>query len=334
MANLQTTYLGMPIKNPLVAGASPLSQQLDLAKQLEDSGVGALVMYSLFEEEITHDSLELDYFLNRGTETQPEAQTYLVEPSKIVTSGDRYLEQLRRLKDALEIPVIASLNGSTRGGWISLAREIEAAGADALELNIYSVRADPSLTSDLIEKTYTTLVHEVSSSIHIPVAIKLSPFFTTLPQLFSRFEKAGAAGLVLFNRFMQPDIDIETLEVNTRARLSSPSDLTLPVRWIALESPRVNVDFALSGGVHSATEMIKGIMAGAKVTQVVSKFLKNGVQSAMGMLRELNGWMDAHDYSSIDMLHGVMAEDRVGEATAYERANYLKALRSYQEKFV
>jgi dihydroorotate dehydrogenase (fumarate) len=332
MADLRTNYLGLHLKNPLLAGASPISREVTLAKRLEDAGVGALVMYSLFEEEITHETLRLNYFLERGTESQPEAQTYLPEPQQILTSADHYLENLRQLKEALEIPVIASLNGSTQGGWISLAQNLQAAGADALELNIYALPTDSALSSEQIEKNYVALIHDVCSSVHIPVAVKLSPYFTALPHFLERVKKAGASGLVLFNRFMQPDIDIQTLEVNTRARLSTTADLFQPLRWIALSSPHIKMDYALSGGVHSGQEMVKGIMVGSTVVQMVSKLLKNGLASASLVLQEFENWMDQNGYASVDQLRGVMAENRVEDSAAFERANYIKALRGYEEK--
>lgn len=331
MANLQTHYLGMTLKNPLIAGASPFSTVIKLAKQLEEEGVAALVMNSLFEEEVIHESLELDYYLNRGTESQPEAQTYLPEPIVIKSAADRYLERLRKLKAALQIPVLASLNGTTNGGWIDLAKEMEAAGADALELNMYSVVANSAVTPEQVESEKVQLVHDVSKSINIPVAVKLSPFFTALPNLMRRMEDAGARGFILFNRFMQPDIDIERLTVESKARLSTSADIALPARWIALLSSITKSDLALSSGIHSSTEMVKGIMSGAMVTQCVSEFLLHGVQAAHKMLADLDSWMDAHGYESVEEMRGTMAVERVDNPIAFERANYIAALRSYNE---
>ncbi|MFZ3069713.1 MAG: dihydroorotate dehydrogenase-like protein, partial [Anaerolineaceae bacterium] len=228
MPDLKTNYLGLALKNPLVAGASPFSREVELVKQLEDGGVSAIVMHSLFEEEVTHESLELDYYLNKGTESQPEAQTYLVEPPEIKSIADRYLEQLRKIKAAVDIPVIASLNGTTPGGWINLAKDIQSAGADALELNTYSVVTDPNVTSEQVEKNRLALIQEVSKSVNIPVTVKLSPYLTTLPHFLVRAYKAGAEGFVLFNRFLQPQFDIESLDVERKVRLSTSADLALP----------------------------------------------------------------------------------------------------------
>lgn len=247
MTDLRTNYLGLSLKNPLVVGASPLTRKLPVVKQLEDEGVSALVMYSLFEEEITHESLELDYFLNKGTETQPEAQTYLVEPDTIEGAAERYLEQLRKIKEAVDIPVIASLNGTTAGGWVKLAMELESAGADALELNIYTLVTDQKLPPDQVEKNYLNLIRDVRKTINIPITVKLSPYFTNLPNFMERAYKAGAEGFVLFNRFLQPDFDIESLDVDRKVRFSTSADLAMPARWIAIMSSQIKADLALSG---------------------------------------------------------------------------------------
>jgi len=332
MADLKTTYLGLSLKNPLVVGASPFSHHLDLVKQLEDNGVSALVMYSLFEEEINHESLALDYFLNKGTESQPEAQTYLVEPAEIHSVADRYLAQLQRIKETVEIPVIASLNGTTTGGWVKLAEQIQAAGADALELNIYSLVTDPQLTSEQIEKGYLNLIQEVCKHVSIPVTVKLSPYLTSLPHFLARAYKMGADGFVLFNRFMQPDFDIESLDIVRKAPLSTSADLSLPARWIAIASAQLSADFALSGGLHSAQDMVKAIMAGAKVTYVVSEFLQHGIGTAADLLMGLNHWMDKNDYPSVEQMRGTLRYDKIADPTAYERANYMSSLKSFDEK--
>ncbi|MBP7032340.1 MAG: dihydroorotate dehydrogenase-like protein [Anaerolineaceae bacterium] len=332
MAELKTSYLGLPLKNPLIAGASPFSVQLDVVRQLEDSGVSALVMHSLFEEEITHESLELDYFLNKGTESQPEAQTYLPEPRNIETVADKYIAQLQKIKASVEIPVIASLNGTTPGGWVRLAKDLQAAGADALELNIYTLITDPALASDQVEKNYLSLIQEVCKHVSIPVAVKLSPFLTTLPRFLARAYKAGAEGFVLFNRFMQPIFDIESLEVERKARLSTSADLALPARWIAIASSQLKADFALSGGVHSPEDMVKAIMAGAKVSYVVSALLANGPKYAARLLNGLAAWMDKNGYESVEKMRGALRLDKIDNPAAYERANYLRTLKSFDER--
>lgn len=334
MAELKTSYLGLPLKNPLVAGASPFTLQLDVVKQLEDSGVSALVMHSLFEEEVTHESLELDYFLNKGTESQPEAQTYLVEPRRIESIADRYIAQLQKIKESVEIPVIASLNGVTPGGWVRLAKDLQAAGADALELNIYTLVTDPGLNSDQVEKNYISLIQEVCKQVNIPVAVKLSPFLTTLPHFLARAYKAGAEGFVLFNRYMQPNFDIESLEVERKARLSTNADLALPARWIAIASSQLKADFALSGGVHSPEDMVKAIMAGAKVAYVVSALLANGVKHAARLLSGLSVWMDRNGYESVEKMLGTLRLDKIENPEAYERANYLRTLKSFDERVI
>lgn len=334
MAELKTSYLGLTLKNPLVAGASPLSLQLDVVKQLEDSGAAAIVMYSLFEEEVTHESLELDYFLNKGTESQPEAQTYLPEPRNIESIADKYIAHLQKIKQSVEIPVIASLNGVTPGGWVRLSKDLQAAGADALELNIYTLVTDPALTSDQVEKNYISLIQEVCKHVSIPVTVKLSPFLTTLPHFLARAYKAGAEGFVLFNRYMQPTFDIESLEVDRKARLSTNADLALPARWIAIASSQLQTDFALSGGVHSPEDMVKAIMAGAKVTYVVSALLANGVKYAAGLLNGLNAWMNKNGYESIEKMLGTLRLDKIENPAAYERANYLRTLKSFDERLL
>ncbi|MEL7645773.1 MAG: dihydroorotate dehydrogenase-like protein [Anaerolineaceae bacterium] len=331
MAELKTSYLGLALKNPLVVGASPFSLQLGVVKQLEDSGAAALVMHSLFEEEVTHESLELDYFLNKGTESQPEAQTYLVEPRNIESIADKYIAQLQKIKQSVEIPVIASLNGVTPGGWVRLAKDLQAAGADALELNIYTLVTDPALTSDQIEKSYINLIQEVCQQVSIPVTVKLSPYLTSLPHFLARAYKAGAEGFVLFNRFMQPSFDIESLEVERKARLSTNADLAQPTRWIAIASSQLDADFALSGGVHSPEDMVKAIMAGAKVTYVVSALLANGVKYAASLLNGLNSWMDRNGYGSVEIMRGTLRLDKAENPAAYERANYLRTLKSFNE---
>lgn len=331
MTDLRTNYLGLSLKNPLVVGASPLTRKLPVVKQLEDEGVSALVMYSLFEEEITHESLELDYFLNKGTETQPEAQTYLVEPHTIEGTAERYLEQLRKIKEAVDIPVIASLNGTTAGGWLKLAMDLESAGADALELNIYTLVTDRKLPPEQVEKNYLNLIRDVRKTINIPITVKLSPYFTNLPNFMEKASKAGAEGFVLFNRFLQPDFDIESLDVDRKVRFSTSADLAMPARWIAIMSSQTQADLALSGGVHTAPDMVKGIMAGAKVILVVSEFLQNGIQSAGKLLLDLQAWMNQNGYDSVEKMRGTLSLEKVENSAAYERANYVSALHFYND---
>jgi dihydroorotate dehydrogenase (fumarate) len=326
MPDLTTTYLGLNLKNPLVASASPLSKQLDRVRQLEDAGAAALVMYSLFEEQITHESYELDHYLNRGTHSYAESLSYFPDLEQYNVGPEKYLEHVYKVKQAVDIPIIGSLNGISSGGWIQYAHKIEQAGADALELNIYYLPTDPELSSAELEDTYMSLVRDVRATINIPIAVKLSPFFTAIPAMARRFVEAGANGLVLFNRFYQPDFDLETLEVVPHLALSTSQDLHLPLRWIALLYGRINADFALSSGVHTATDVLKAMMAGARVAMTTSALLKAGIGRLTEILGELEDWMVEHEYISISQMQGSMSQRAVSEPAAFERANYMKAL--------
>ncbi|HLI89409.1 MAG TPA: dihydroorotate dehydrogenase-like protein [Ktedonobacteraceae bacterium] len=326
MIDLTTTYLGLPLKNPLVASASPLSKKVSMARWLEDVGAAAIVMYSLFEEQITHESHELDHYLEYGTHSYAEALSYFPDLDHYNVGPESYLEHLRRMKEAVDIPVIGSLNGISPGGWVQYARFIEEAGADALELNIYFLPTDPDLTSAELENAYVELVREVRASIKIPIAVKLSPFFTSLPNMAKRFIEAGANGLVLFNRFYQPDFDLEELSVVPNLGLSTSHDLRLPLRWIAILYGRLQVDFALTSGVHTAQDVLKAIMAGARVAMTTSALLRNGPEHLSHILSNLEEWMILHEYASIREMQGSMSQQAVADPAAFERANYLKAL--------
>ena len=329
MPDLKTTYLGLSLKNPLVASASPMSKKLDLVKRLEESGASAIVMYSLFEEQITHESNELDHYLNRGTETYAEALSYFPELDEYNLEPDTYLEHVHRVKKAVSVPVIGSLNGVSPGGWVEYAKGIEEAGADALELNIYYLPTDIDLSSAEVEDVYVSLVKEVRLQVKIPIAVKLSPFFTALPYMSRRFVDAGANGLVLFNRFYQPDIDLENLEVVPNLQLSSSQELRLPLRWIAIMYDRIKTDFALTSGVHSAADVLKSMMVGAKVAMMTSTLLANGTGRLAEILKDLEAWMEEFEYESIEQMQGSMSQKAVAEPAAFERANYLRALNSY-----
>ena len=330
MTDLTTTYLGLPLKNPLVASASPLSEKAETAKKLEEAGVSAIVMYSLFEEQIIHESLELDHFLTHGTDTYAEATSYLPDTGKYTLSPDAYVANVKALKSAISIPVIGSLNGVSTGGWIKYAKRIEDAGADALELNLYFLPVEPNLTSVEIEENYLTLVGDIRKSIKIPIAVKLSPFFTALPNTAKRMVDAGADGLVLFNRFYQPDYDLDELVVVPNLVLSNSHELRLPLRWIAMLYGRVQADFALTSGVHTAEDVLKAMMAGAKVAMTASSLLKNGIGHASKILSDLEGWMVEHEYESITQMQGSMSQKAVAEPAAFERANYMKVLDSFR----
>jgi dihydroorotate dehydrogenase (fumarate) len=332
MIDLTTTYLGMQLKNPLVASASPLSKKVDLVRRLEDAGAAAVVMYSLFEEQITHESHELDHFLSRGTHTYAEALNYFPDLEHYNLEPDIYVEHLHRCKQAVDIPIIGSLNGISPGGWIEYARKIEQAGADALELNIYYLPTDRFISSGELEENYIALVQGVREQVHIPIAIKLSPFFTSLPYIARRFVEAGADGLVLFNRFYQPDFDLETLEVVPSLTLSESHELRLPLRWIAILYGRVAADLALTSGVHSARDVLKAMMAGANVAMMTSNLLANGIGQLTDILFDLRAWMEEYAYESIQQMQGSMSQRAVSEPAAFERANYMRALQSFDNR--
>ena len=331
MIDLSTTYLGLKLKNPLVASASPLSKNVEKVKRLEEAGIAAVVMYSLFEEQIIHESLELDHNLARGTETFAEALTYLPDAGTYSLLPDRYVANVEKLKKSVSIPVIGSLNGVSKGGWTRYARLIQDAGADALELNLYFIPTNPVVPAQTIEDAQVELVADIKSSIKIPLAVKLSPFYTSLPHFMKRLAKAGVDGLVLFNRFYQPDFDIEELNISHTLDLSSSTELRLPLRWIALQHGQVDVDFALTSGVHSATDVLKAMMAGAKVSMMASELLHNGVDSVSNILAELQTWMEKHEYTSIKQMQGSMSQKSVAEPAAFERANYMKVLSSFTD---
>ncbi len=334
MVDLTTTYLGLKLKNPLVASPSPLSEKVENVKRMQEAGIAAVVMYSLFEEQIIHESLELDHFLNRGTDTYPEALTYFPDLGKYSLAPQKYLEALQKTRLSVNIPVIGSLNGVSSGGWIEYARKIQDAGADALELNTYYLSNDIKITCAELEDNYLKLVSDVRASIDIPLAVKLAPFFTALPNFASRLVDAGANGLVLFNRFYQPDLDLENLEVVPNLVLSNSDELRLPLRWIAILYGKVKTDFALTSGVHTPEDAIKAIMAGANVAMTTSALLKRGVNAIPYILTGMEAWMVAHEYESVRQMCGSMSQGAVAEPAAFERANYMKVLSSFDVNFV
>jgi dihydroorotate dehydrogenase (fumarate) len=329
MVDLTTNYLGLPLKNSLVASSSPLSHKVSSVQELEDAGIAAVVMYSLFEEQIIRESLKLHEDLTRGINQFAEAITYIPEIGSYSIGPDTYVEHLKKIKQATKIPIIGSLNGVSTGGWIEYAKKIEQAGADALELNLYYLATDPDLTSAELEDTYYTLVRDVCEQVQIPVAVKLSPFYTSLPNFARHLVEAGADGLVLFNRFYQPDFDLEELEVVPNLVLSNSNELRLPLRWIAILYGRIQADFALTSGIHTATDMLKAVMAGASATMVASELLQNGINRVPAMLTDLQAWMVEHEYESINQMKGSMSQQAVAEPAAFERANYMKVLSSY-----
>ncbi|OGO42065.1 MAG: dihydroorotate dehydrogenase [Chloroflexi bacterium RBG_16_57_9] len=334
MPDLTTTYMGLQLKNPLVASSSPLSKKVDLVRRLEDAGVAAVVMYSLFEEQIIHESRELDHYLSRGTETYSESLSYFPDLDYYNLAPDVYVKHVSRVKEAVGIPVIGSLNGVSTGGWVKYAQEIEQAGADALELNIYYLPTDPNLSSAELEDVYIDLVKHVRAKVKIPLAIKLSPFFTSIPFMARRFVEAGANGLVLFNRFYQPDFDLEELEIVPNLGLSTSRELRLPLRWIAILYGQIDTDFALTTGVHTAEDVLKAMMAGANVAMSTSALISKGTSRATQILVDLRQWMEEHEYESITQMKGSMSQRAVAEPAAFERANYMKVLNSFDNRLL
>ncbi len=328
--DLRTTYLGLELKNPLVASASPLSRTLDNMKRLEDSGVGAIVMYSLFEEQIAHEAEELDHYLQYGTESFAEALSYFPESSDYNLGPESYVELLAKAKKALSVPVIGSLNGVSVGGWVRYAKELQQAGADAIELNVYYIPTDPQLTSADVEARYLEVLHAVKNAVTLPVAVKLSPYFSSMANMANRLVAAGADGLVLFNRFYQPDINLNELDITPEVNLSDSADLRLPMRWIAILYGRLKASLAATTGIHTAEDVLKVMMAGADVAMMCSALLKHGPDHLRQVLTGLREWMMEHEYVSIQQMKGSMSQKSVADPSAFERANYMKALNRYQ----
>jgi dihydroorotate dehydrogenase (fumarate) len=328
--DLSTTYMGMKLKHPIVPSASPLSKSLDLIRVLEDSGAPAIVMYSLFEEQIATESQMLDHYLTYGTESYSEALSYFPQMESYNVGPQEYLDLIRDAKAAVDIPIIGSLNGVSSGGWIEYARYIEDAGADGLELNVYYIPTDPFMDSVEVEQMYLDVVNDVKRSVTIPVAVKLSPYFTSFANMAMRFKQAGADALVMFNRFYQPDIDLNSLDVVPNLVLSSSHEMRLPMRWVAVLYGRVPVDMAITSGVHTYHDVLKGMMAGANVAMVASELLANGPQRIDEIVDGLKVWMEENDYESIQQMQGSMSQQNVTEPAAFERANYMKVLASWR----
>lgn len=332
--DLTTTYLGFELKNPIIASASPLSREVANVRALEDAGASAVVMYSLFEEQIRHETHELDHYLSYGTDSFAEASGFL--PDMNVESTHRgpyeYLDHIAEVKEAVDIPVIASLNGSTPGGWVEYARGMEAAGADAIELNVYYVAADPLQPGSVVEHRYLDILTEVKRNVRIPVAVKVGPYFSSFAHVANRLAGAGADGLVMFNRFYQPDIDLENLTVVPGVRLTHSDDLRLPLRWIAILFGSVQADLAASTGVHTAEDAIKMMMVGANAVMMASALLRNGIGHLWHVIGEMKEWMESHEYESIQQMRGSMSQRTCPDPSAFERANYMEALNSYSIK--
>ena len=329
MIDLTTAYLGLTLKNPVLASASPLCDSLDNIRHLEDHGIAAVVLPSLFEEQLRLESQTLDADLFRGAESFAESLSYFPDLTTYNLGPDGYLELIRKAKLSVSIPVIGSLNGVSAGGWIRYARDMEQAGADAIELNLYSIVTDPDFTAGNVEGSYVELVREVKRSVGIPVAVKLSPFFTAPANMAKRLAGAGANALVLFNRFYQPDLDLESLDVTPSLTLSRPEELLLRLHWVAIIFGRIDADLAITGGVHRGQDVLKAVMAGARVTMMTSALLQNGLEHLDAVLRELLGWMEEHEYESIGQMCGSMSQRNVPNPAAFERSNYIRVLSSY-----
>jgi len=329
--NSETNYLGMTLKNPLVPSASPLSNDVDTVKRLEDAGAAAVVMYSLFEEQITSENIALEHYLSTSSESYAEALSYFPEPQAYHNlHAEDYLEHVQKLKDAVEIPIIASLNGVSKGGWMSYAQEMETAGADAIELNIYYIAGDPAITSAAVEQMYLEDLKAVKESVQIPVSVKLGPYFSSFGNMAIRLEKEGADGLVLFNRFYQPDFDLDLLEVKPSLELSSSFEKRLPLRWLALLRPHLTCSLAATTGIHNAEDAIKMILAGADVTMMASVLLYKGPEVIKNILEEMDQWMEEKGYESVNEMRGAMSSASVADPSAFERANYIKILQGFK----
>jgi len=328
--NLTTNYMGLTLKNPIVPSASPLSKSIGGIREMEDAGAAAITMYSLFEEQIDAQALALHHFLDHGSESFAEALSYFPREKEFNLGPEGYLELIRQAKEAVDVPVIGSLNGVTTGGWVGYAKKIEQAGADALELNVYLLPTRTDLDGSSVEQVYLDVLREVKASINIPVAMKVGPFFSAIPNMAQRLDQAGADGLVLFNRFYQPDFDLEELSVTPNLVLSRSSEMRLPLRWIAILYGHVKASLALTTGVHTAEDALKAIMAGADIANVASLLLERGVGAIGELLQGITAWMDEHEYESVAQMKGSLSQRSCAEPAAFERANYMKVLGSYR----
>ncbi len=331
MIDLSTNYMGLKLKNPIVASASPLSQSMDNMRRLEDAGVAAIVNYSLFEEEITRERYELDHYLTSGTESFAESLTYFPKSGNDAIGPDEYLEHIFKAKKAVNIPIIGSLNAHSDGGWVTYAKQIQQAGADALELNIYFLATDARTTSQEAEDVYLDILKAVKANVTIPVAVKLSPFFSAMANMAKRLDKAGADALVLFNRFYQPDIDLDNLAVVPNVLLSTPQAMRLPLRWVAILYGQIKTNLAATGGIHSAEDVIKMLLVGADVTMLCSILLKNGITQAKEIFDGVQQWMLEREYVSVTQLRGSMSQKFCINPEAFERTNYMKALQGFNK---
>lgn len=331
---LESKYMGLDLKNPIVASSSPLSRNLDNIRRLEDAGAAAIVLFSLFEEQLLHESAAMDHLLSTCADSFAESLSYFPDAEDYEVGPDNYLELIRKARDATDIPVFASLNGASNRGWIDFSKKMEQAGASGIELNTYYIPADLNVSGNDVEENYIKVIKTVKSSVTIPVAVKLSPFFSSMGHMGKRIDEAGADALVLFNRFFQPDVDLNKLEVNPSLELSHAHEIRLPLLWIALLAGNVKASLAASRGVESADEIIKYIMAGADVVMTTSALLKKGISHLSVMLKNLQDWMENKGYESVSQMRGCMSKKKVPDPASYERSNYIKVLESYENPYM
>ncbi len=328
--DLKTKYMGMTLRSPLVVSASPLSEYIQNIKMMEDAGAGAVVLYSLFEEQIRLEQHELHFHTTHGTETYAESLSYFPDMDEYKMGPEEYLNHIRKAKETVKIPVIASLNGSTLGGWTEYAKEMEKAGADAIELNVYYIPTDMELSGANVEQTYIDILRSVKSSVDIPVAIKLSPYFSNMANMARRLDDAGANALVLFNRFYQPDIDLEEFEVTPNVQLSTSTAQRLPMRWIAILKDRIAADLAATSGVHTGLDAVKMLLVGANVVMMCSALLKHGIFHLQNVEKHMIEWMEKNGYESVEEMTGIMSQQKTPDPGTFERAQYMKALTYYK----
>jgi len=328
--DLKTKYLGLTLKSPLVVSASPLSEYLQNVKMMEDAGAGAIVLYSLFEEQIRTEEQELHYHTTSGTDSFAESLSYFPDQGEYKLGPEEYISHINKAKESVDIPIIASINGSTIGGWTEYAKEMEKAGADAIELNVYYIPSDMELSGGNVEQTYIDILRSVKSAVKIPVSIKLSPYFSNMANMARRLDDAGANGLVLFNRFYQPDIDLDEFEVTPNVQLSSSQAMRLPMRWIAILKDKVAADLAATSGIHTGMDAVKMLLVGANVTMLCSALLKHGIFHLQNIEKHMVEWMEQNEYNAVEEMIGAMSQQKTADPSAYERAQYMKALTYYK----
>ena len=333
MVDLRTTYMGLELEHPVIASASPLSRDLDGIKRLEDGGAAAIVMASLFEEQIRHEREALEHLTGAGTDSFAESLSYFPQVGQFRVGPERYLELIRRARESVRVPIIASLNGVTSEGWIDVARQMHEAGASALELNVYYIAADLEMTGPEVEERYLSVLRAVKGAVPIPVAMKLGPFFSAMGSMARQLDDAGADALVLFNRFYQPDLDLERLDVVPSLELSTPAEIRLPLLWIAVLHGRIRASLAATTGVHTPVEVLKYLMAGADAVMTTSALLKKGPEHLRALVEGARAWMEQRGYASVEQMKGSMSQRKVADPAAFERANYVRILESFRNPY-